>query len=405
MAFRQCLSNGCAYDNRLSRAIIASVATAMFANMNASWGSTMPGSDEYHAQAYVWIYASPLVFCVGIIGNSLSLIVFRRMGFGKSPTNVYLPWISTADNGVLLLGLLPQWLKQSGFVNLHELSSVTCKLTYFCTFTSGDTAIWLLVAFTIDRAVAVRFPLRNFRFRPRDTNSVRALCMFLLVCACAKNVHIFWTRDAVFDSVTGELISNCGRAQGYEHFEAFVRPWIVFSLVSVVPLIIVLFSNSVIVRALIGYNDRRKTNAIISNVERNFRQTTFMCLAVSLAFFVCVTPNFALLVGRPYWKAAVSDHSALDLTDAVDNLLLYTNHSINFFLYCLTGKAFREELHAMFSRKKQSVTRAHFTHRGRNREVKQPLHQLTNMGATNNIGKGNEKSARQMAPLVQSTKL
>ena len=372
----------------------------MLASINASWpdGASMtPVSEEYHREAYVWIYASPLVFCVGIIGNSLSLIVFRRMGFGKSPTNVYLPWISTADNGVLLLGLLPQWLKQAGFVNLHQLSPITCKLTYFCTFTSGDTAIWLLVAFTVDRAVAVRFPLRNFRFRPRDTSSVRKLCMSLLVCACAKNVHIFWTRDAVYDSVTGDLISNCGRAQGYEYFEAFVRPWIAFTMVSMLPLIIVIISNSVIVRALIGYHDRRRTNAIISNAERNFRQTTLMCLAVSVSFFVCVTPNFALLVGRPYWKAAVSDHSALNVFDAVDNLLLYTNHSINFFLYCLTGKTFREELHDLFSRKTQDVSRVHFTPRGRNSKAK--------LGATNNVGKSNEENARQMAPLVQSTKL
>ena len=362
----------------------------MFASWRPEGVATTPGSDEDRTPAYIWMYASPLVFCVGIIGNSLSLIVFRRMGFGRSPTNVYLSWVATADNGFLLLGLLPQWLKQSGFVALPELSPIACKLAYVCAYTSGDTAIWLLVAFTIDRAVAVRFPMRNFR--PTHTRGVFVLCVCLLACACAKNMHIFWTRDTVFDSITGVLIVKCGKIPGYEHFEAFVRPWIAFALVSMLPLIIVIVSNAVIVRALIGYNDRRKTIAIMSNAERNFRQTTFMCLAVSVAFFVCVTPNFALLVGRPYWKAAVSDRSALDVTDAVDNILLYVNHSVNFFLYCLTGKVFREELHDLLSRKTQYVSRVHFNRRRRN-------------GIANTIGNGNDENTRQIALLMQSTNL
>ena len=36
---------------------------------------------------------------------------------------------------------------------------------------------------------------------------------------------------------------------------------------------------------------------------------------------------------------------------AVVNLFQYTNNSINFLLYCLSGSRFREELRAMFRRK------------------------------------------------------
>ena len=321
-----------------------------YEDSTVSWpdsNTTASGSDEASTEAYLWICVSPLLFCIGIIGNSLSLVAFRRMGFGRSPANVYLSCIATADSFVLLLGLLPQWLKQSGFVALHELSPMSCKISYFCTFVSGDTAIWLLALFTIDRAAAVRFPLRNFR--ATRTRSVFALCVSALGFACAKNVHLFWTRGAVFDADTGALISNCAKMPGYEQFESFVRPWIAFSLISVAPFLIVLVNNSVIVHVLVGYHDRLRMNIIMANAEHNFRQTIFMCLAVSVAFFVCVTPNFALLIGRPYWKAAVSDRSALNVTDAVNNLLLYTNHSINFFLYCMTGKVFRKELLNMFS--------------------------------------------------------
>ena len=336
--------------------------------MNVSWAdgnATTPERGEDRAVAYLWICASPLVFFIGIIGNTLSLIVFRRMGYGRSPINLHMSCIAMVDNGVLLFGLLPQWLKESGFVALHELSPMSCKISYFCTFTSGDTAVWLVAVFTVDRAVAVRFPLRNFR--PRHTHSVLMLCMLLLACSCAKNVHIFWTRGAVFDSITGELISNCQRTPGYERFEAFVRPWIAFSTVSVAPFLVVIISNAVIIRVLVSYNDPQRKNAIVSNTESHFRQTILMCLAVSVAFFVCVTPNFALLIGRPYWKAAVSDRSAFNVIHAVNSLLLYTNHSINFYLYCLTGKVFRTELLALLSRRRPGLSLEGDTTRGRDR--------------------------------------
>ena len=316
--------------------------------MNVSWPDsdvTSSGGNEDLIAAHVWVLTSPLIFVIGFLGNSLSLAVFRRIGFGRSSTNVYLSCIATADNGVLLLGLLPQWLEESGVIILHDLCPMACKISYFCKFTSGDTSIWLLAAFTIDRAVAVRFPLRNFL--PRRSRSVFALCSCVLACACAKNVHVFWTRGAVVDAVTGELISTCDRAPGYEYFEAYVRPWIAFAVVNVAPLIVILMCNAVIVRVLVRYHDRQRKNTILSNVERNFRQTTVMCLAVSVVFFVCVTPYFGLLIVRPYWKAAVSDRSALNVTEAVNNLLLYTNHSCNFFMYCLTGNVFRQALLAM----------------------------------------------------------
>ncbi|KAI0229930.1 Galanin receptor type 2 [Lamellibrachia satsuma] len=379
--------------------------------MNFSWpdsDAVPPRIEENVAAGYIWILASPLMFCIGILGNSLSLVVFWRLGFGRSPTNVYLSCVATADNCVLLLGLLPQWLKQTGFFVLQELCPIACKVRYFCTFTSGDTARWLLAVFTVERAVAVRFPLRSFR--ATRGRSVLALCMCVLGCACVKNAHLFWTRGAVVDADTGKLKWNCGWTPGYKHFESFVRPWIAFSVVSVAPLVVILISNAVIVRVLI---DRQRMNIIMTNAERKFRQTTFMCIAVSVAFFVCVTPNFALLIWRPYWKAAVSDRSALYVTSAVSNLMLYANHSINFFLYCLTGKVFRKELVDTFSgppRKPCSSAEVDAANGGHN-WARGQQHQLVavvpvdSVAGRSDVEKCDTETVRQEPDLQQTTKL
>ena len=51
----------------------------------------------------------------------------------------------------------------------------------------------------------------------------------------------------------------------------------------------------------------------------------------------------------------------MGLAWALTNLLQYTNNSVNFLLYCLSGSRFREELWSMF-RKNGRVAPLNFSH-------------------------------------------
>ena len=79
---------------------------------------------------------------------------------------------------------------------------------------SGDTSIWVLVVFTVDRYSAICFPLRK-----RDCwlpGRAKFYALAALLLAVAKNLAAFWTRGAEYlppatnDTVT-VLVSNCGR--------------------------------------------------------------------------------------------------------------------------------------------------------------------------------------------------
>jgi len=77
---------------------------------------------------------------------------------------------------------------------------------------------------------------------------------------------------------------------------------------------------------------------------RHRTKTTVMLLVVSFAWLVLTIPfalcGFIFAVG----DIDVEQAALLMPFKAVAFLLMYTNHAVNFYLYCLTGSKFRREL-------------------------------------------------------------
>lgn len=242
---------------------------------------------------------------------------------------------------VLLTGIIPEWLEAMSIVKIKEIHPITCKAEKFVTYTVSDTAIWILVIFTIDRFIAVCFPLAKTEVcKP---SRAKFYCLGLFLVAFTKNFHVWWTRGAEYHNYNESLglRSNCGRpTPEYKHFEKFVRPWIVFTLVSVIPFVVILICNISIIRALIQARNLHKDTKVQTSQEKTYAQMTAMCLSASFAFLFFITPSIVLVIGRPYWK----DDPAYDVAKAIINQMTYVNHSINFFLYCITGHRFRHQL-------------------------------------------------------------
>ena len=255
-------------------------------------------------------------------------------------------------NEFSLAGIIPEWLEAMGITILKETHPATCKLEKFLFCSTSDTAIWLLVLFTFDRFIAVCFPLRKTHVcRPRKAVLFSAVAF---MASCTQNVHVFWTRGAEQyqdDGIT--KTTNCGKPNSF-HFESYIRPWIAFVAVSIIPFIAILTFNVGIVRKLIKIKTRpvghspspRKTS-----VEKQFSQATIMCLSASFMFLLTITPSIVILIGKPYWTKKDFDYvynEKYAAAKAISNVMVYLNHSLTFFLYCMTGRRFREELLEMF---------------------------------------------------------
>ena len=79
---------------------------------------------------------------------------------------------------------------------------------------------------------------------------------------------------------------------------------------------------------------------------------TVMLLAVSFTFLLLTSPVvIVLLYKRYFWLPSSNVEKArAQLVHAFVDNLMYTNHAINFLLYCLSGRRFRRELAKLLAR-------------------------------------------------------
>lgn len=112
-------------------------------------------------------YYTPILFIFGTLGNSLSLTVFcMNAKYRSQSASYYLSALAISDTG-FLVNLLAVWLESvhGGIIT----SGLMCPLVMYLGQVTCFLSVYLTVAFSIERYVAVHYPLS----RPR-------------ICTCSK---------------------------------------------------------------------------------------------------------------------------------------------------------------------------------------------------------------------------
>ncbi|XP_072384816.1 uncharacterized protein Proc-R isoform X1 [Diabrotica undecimpunctata] len=103
----------------------------------------------------------PTLLCLGVIGNTVTIMVLTRRRM-RSSTNIYLSALAVADIIHLVFGFL---LSFEHYHNIHdrkyELYWRFYGLTHWFCDAASATSAWLAVSFTIERFIAVRYPMKG----------------------------------------------------------------------------------------------------------------------------------------------------------------------------------------------------------------------------------------------------
>lgn len=134
-----------------------------------------------HLGFLLTLYYTPLLICVGIMGNILSVLVFFKTKLRKLSSSYYLAALGISDT-FFLLSIFTSWLS---YMEIDVYSTnVYCQFfTYFaglCSFLS----VWFVVAFTVERFIAVVYPLK------RQTMCTVRRAKIVLVCLIAMGSFI-----------------------------------------------------------------------------------------------------------------------------------------------------------------------------------------------------------------------
>lgn len=313
------------------------------------------------------LYVSPILLILGTFGNIFSFIILAK-NMLKVSTYSYLAVLAIMDMLVLYIGLLRMWIGQFT-VDIQDTANWLCKAVNFLGYVSSDSSVWLIIAVTIERFIAVCFPLRA----PRMCNTQRARIVIVLVIfyMCLVNGHIIWTVELQYIYHNGSYVSKCEASADHKLLVKEIWPWVDAAIYSFVPFVIITILNILIIRQVLDARKQRnelqqltvtsKVNGIVYKTQakrhcEGSKKLTCMLLAVSFTFLLTTLPMNMLQIVSAFSGPKEDEfgsqeyalrYAKFTLARTVVELLMYVNHTVNFFLYCATGRKFRRQFRVM----------------------------------------------------------
>ncbi len=300
------------------------------------------------------IVVFPLVFFVGVIGNVLSFIVLQSRYYRGTGTGFLLSALAVLDTLNLLTGLLRRWI---GYItdwqyDVRHLNQIACQIHVYLTYLGHSASPWTLILFTVERMLAVYVP-----FRFRQLCSLKRVCVVwcvVMVCLC-----VFYSQVFVIVSLASseDLESDTDRCEilprySGERYEDTLD-WIDSVIAFFIPWITMAVGNCLIVYRLRRGSSKRLS--VVANCKvrprKQQRAVTAMLLSVNVLFLLSTGPVFLYFSIDAFLPSNTPTQRARLLLVTVTLLTLYyLNSSLNFLLYCLSARRFREAMASVLCR-------------------------------------------------------
>ena len=309
----------------------------------------------------ILLFMSMFFVLLGLLGNSLSIVVFSSKDMNYISSNVYLLVLAISDSLYLITVLFTKTLTLFRCMylvtvpmDIFNRSTVMCKLLQYLLGLFSDYSACLIMAFTVERFIAVYIPLRYKDVCTVVRAKVTCVIFFLVISTFIAPYHFLFM----------------GRPEGYDvctimpqHEHIFSSLYIVEAVVfRVIPVLVIAVLNvHIIIRVTILTIIKRKQK--LGNSQNNKKkddrglQLTIMLILVSTTYISVYMP---VLVNFFLWKLKRSDildisRKSLMLMQNYTQVLYIGGFAINFFLYTLSGRIFREKLYNIICG--QDVTR------------------------------------------------
>ncbi|ELT99149.1 hypothetical protein CAPTEDRAFT_215484 [Capitella teleta] len=315
-------------------------------------GATGSDASKLAQNKIIGLYVMGSLCVFGIVGNVLSLLGLHH-DKERREASFLLQCLAVIDGLYLFTAFFRYPLKHLVDAPTYEY----IQLGAFPMLKSFQTiCIWTMVLVTIDRYIHVCFPLRAQILLTK--RSKRLWVITILVASFIYNLPRF------FDSCISHFVLPCTeidivgmvfRPQFKHKAYSFIyRQVLYILLLYVAPQAILIFMNCNLIRAIRRSRKRHASHQDSSNDSNS----TVVLVIIVIVFIVCEAPepvihSISAVEYAFHIEVFTFDFIALY---TISDLLMLVNSSINFFIYVIFGRRFRETLKGMFRENFTSAT-------------------------------------------------
>ena len=301
----------------------------------------------YTIASYINIYWFPILVPIGLVGNTLSFLVMEQPQNRKMSTCIYMAAISINDNLMMCLAL-HDWLISA--LKVHKWYLWGCKIASLFSHFSLQCATYQVLAMTTDRYIAIKWPHRAATYS--TSKRAKFIILGIVIFTFIYNIpHIFIAslmRNECLSYLVGGTITK-------------IYSWVTFLVNGIIPFSMLIYMNYVILQTVRKSRKMFKANESGTAKERTRKgvenQLTIMLLLVTVLFTILLIPTYIRFIYLSFVESDTPGKFARSMLIYQVTYKLYTTNSgINIFLYCLSGRKFRNDLreilcyHTMLSR-------------------------------------------------------
>lgn len=274
-------------------------------------------------------------------------------GMITNPMTVYFSWkirpFSTSEMHMLILGVTDLFVVITRttinvMASLNYMwTDVSCKLLLYASNTSYVFSNWVLVSWTIERFIAVVYPLKlNIWCNLRNVKII----LFIILAVCCVIVTPQLTE--IFSTFSTTRKSICLFSEIYVRIYALIE-----SLVYMyIPVLVILGCNIIIITEVKKTSQHSAlytcNRDMINRRPREQKQMTVVLVTVSLAFLFLHLPQILSKIWQAFYPnqlemlhSNIFNYIRFTLYTTLGYIITDFQNSINFFLYCIFGSKFR----------------------------------------------------------------
>ncbi|XP_021348429.1 allatostatin-A receptor-like [Mizuhopecten yessoensis] len=294
--------------------------------------TTLPSPIDYVGYVVV-----PLFLVLGICGNTVTIIVMQSKMFRYMTVSVILTALSISDTTlIVLLPFNKAFVRKLLGLDVRALSESGCK-AFFCFFRSAKmTSSWFVVFISLERFFAVWFPLKIKVISTKKNAYIAIACVHITI----YSLNGVWTFSSILKN--GVCIPNVSIPGKEKLTEGFLLAGT--TIYSIIPTFILLVLTPLTILKLYRQQKTREILAQSVHARNDTAKTTLMLLGVSIAYVFLVGPitiahSVAFFREENIFESR--DPEVVTFREA-SQVMEQLNYAINFFLYVICSKSFRD---------------------------------------------------------------
>lgn len=285
-----------------------------------------------------WIlqYLMPIISISGIIGNTLSLIIYTKKGFTKDPCALLFQLKSFMDI-IVSFYLINDFLKELG-IDLELVSELGCKLSEFPLYVSTFVSVWSFTLISFYRFMQIKFSYKFSKFTNRKQNQYIVIIINVIVGFLLSIPLIFSTRTDIVEQTNETMYTDCDLPENLRFFW-----WLDIILTGFLPFTLMTIFSCIITKLL--FDSKKRTN------RKSFKDFKFAITTISLnvSFIVLTLPSEIFFLLADYIHI---DDDTYHFVFVLTDIFYFANFSIIFYLNICLNSMFRKEFLILFSKAK-----------------------------------------------------